>query len=67
MDWIAFHLLPAPKPVGLKILGYAVTRLDIAVAIGGLLIGTAAAFWYGHPVWFGISVGLFGLMWIWMR
>jgi hypothetical protein len=65
LDWCA-SWLPAPKPIGLNIRSYDVTRLDIAMVAGGLLISTTAAFWYGHPIWFGIGVGLFGLMWIWM-
>jgi hypothetical protein len=66
MDWCATHFLPAPKPIGVKIRGYDVTRLDIATAIGGVLIAFAAVWWYGQLGWFVIAVLLFGMMWLWM-
>jgi hypothetical protein len=66
MDWCATHFLPPPTPTLLKIYGYRVTRLDIAVAIGAFLIALAAVGWYGHWVWFGIALLLFAMMWIWM-
>jgi hypothetical protein len=65
MDWCA-SWLPGPKPIGMKLFGYDVTRLDLTVAIGGILIGVMAAFWYGSWGWFFIGVLLFAMMWIWM-
>jgi hypothetical protein len=65
MDWCA-SWLPAPKPTGLKIFGYQVTRLDLTVQAGALLIALAAVWWYGNWGWFFIALLLFAMMWIWL-
>jgi hypothetical protein len=66
MDWLALRLLPAPTPIGLRISNYEVTRLDLAVVTGMIVIATAAMFWYGNWGWFVITFLLFALMWLWM-
>jgi hypothetical protein len=65
MDWCA-GWLPAPTPIGLRVFGYQVTKLDLALQVGALLIALAAVAWYGSWVWFPIALLLFVMMWIWM-
>ena len=67
MDWLACHLLPPGKSTGLKFFGYDVTQLDLALTFGAFLIALAATWWYGSIGWFFIALGLFAMMWIWMR
>ena len=66
MEWLAMHLLPPPKPTGLKLFGYAITQLDLAMLCCGFLIALAALWWYSSIGWFFIALALFAMMWIWM-
>jgi hypothetical protein len=66
MDWLAMHLLPAPKPIGLKIYGYDVTRLDIAMVIQAIGIGLVAVWWYGSWGWFLIGILVYVMVGLWM-
>jgi hypothetical protein len=63
MNWCA-SWLPEPKPVGLKVFGYDVTWLDIAMVIGGLLIALSAWFYYGNWLWFVKALCMFIGMWV---
>lgn len=66
LDWLAVHLLPPPTPTRLKIFNYRVTKLDIAVTVGGVLIALVGALWYNNVGWFFISLGLLAMVWIWL-
>lgn len=66
MDWLAMHLLPAPTPTRIVIFGYRVTRLDLALQAGAVLIALGAVWWYGSWGWGLIALMLFAMMWIWL-
>jgi hypothetical protein len=53
MDWIACHALPPDRPTRLRIAGYAVTWLDLA------LVGYATAIAIGLSLWDG-------QWWLWL-
>jgi hypothetical protein len=65
MNWCA-SWLPPPKPIGLKIFGYEVTRLDVAVLVGGVLISIASGLWYQSWWWALIGFLTFIGSWIWL-
>jgi hypothetical protein len=57
-------LLPPPTPIGLRLRMYEVTRLDVACAVGGILI-SAGAWWY-HANWQWFVIGLLLVVLSWM-
>jgi len=51
MDWCALHFLPPPKPTGMRILGYSVTWLDLALFFYPAIAAGALWAWTGNWLW----------------
>jgi hypothetical protein len=69
MDWCAFHFLPPDKPTGLRLFGYKLTWLDLAVFLGYPLVAASALFlWTGSWFWFPAVAGSMAMafvLWGW--
>jgi hypothetical protein len=52
MDWIACHVLPPNKPIGLAFRGYQITWLTLALIVYPLAAAVALFVWTGSWWWF---------------
>jgi hypothetical protein len=66
IDQIAIWIYPKPIPIGIKIYGYEVSRLDVALVFYNVLLALVAVWFYSSWIWFPIAIGLFIMMWLWM-
>jgi len=57
MDWCAVHFLPPPKPIGLRIKGYAVTALDVALVAYPTVAALGLWAWTGNWLWLPATAG----------
>lgn len=57
MDWLARHLLPPDKPCGLRLFGYAITWLDLALIAYPTAAAIALYWWSGSWLWFPMMAG----------
>ena len=52
MDWLAVHLLPPDKPIGLRLFAHSVTWLELALVAYPLAAAIALFLWTGDWLWF---------------
>ena len=64
MDWIACHILPPNKPTGLRLLGYPVTWLDLALFFYPAIAAGALWAWSGNWLWFPAVAGSMAFAWV---
>lgn len=64
MTWCAFHFLPPPRPIGIKIKGYAVTWTDVTVVVYCVAGATALYLWNGDWRWYPQMVFSMLLAWV---
>ena len=69
VDWLAAWLLPPPKPIGIRLFGYAVTWLDVFVWGIAAVGGAALSLYYWHWLWFVATMASMifaAMMFAWM-
>jgi hypothetical protein len=69
LDWLAQWLLPPPKPIGVKLFGYAVTWLDLYVWGLAAAGGVALSLYFGDWLWLlatAVSMVLALMMFEWL-
>ena len=68
MDWLAIHLIPPDKPIGLKLFGHAVTWADLATFAGyPSVMAIALTAWTGNWLWIPATALCMALAWFWLE
>lgn len=51
MDWIACHIFPPPRPVGVSVAGHEITLIDLTLAFYTIAAAVGLWLWFDNWLW----------------